>query len=206
MPAQHRPPPAAQDEDRDDHQPPLLPEIVASVSSKILPPLPLVTASPPPCCSYADNEVIIQLSTTVTIPDYHRYYDAPIDSFAPAYYALPDGSLVTPTYLSNLRSAYFNLIFLCALIMIFFRNILVSGDYVRRGKVKKKGLFYLLFASQILGPVVLLPPLIAYFHESMDCTLCVVLYFRSVFGGLISPALVSLSSLAVLTLFPYASW
>jgi hypothetical protein len=132
--------------------------------------VPVVTTSPTPCCSVATNEVIFRLSTIVTIPDYHRFYSSPIDSFSPTYYALPDGSLFTPPYTHDLMGAYKNLIFLSVLTIVFFRNILVSGDYIRRGKVKKKGLFYLLFASQILGPVALLPLLIAYFHDSIDCT------------------------------------
>jgi hypothetical protein len=135
----------------------------------ILPPA-VVTAAPSPCCSYSANEVTFRLATTLTIPDYHRYYDSPIESFTPTYYALPDGSLITPAYVSDLRGAYSNIIFLCSLIVIFFRNILVSGGYIWRGKVKKKGLFYLLFASQILGPVALLPLIIAYLHDSIDCT------------------------------------
>jgi hypothetical protein len=139
------------------------------VSPTILPPA-AVTTPPSPCCSYTANEVIFQLSTTITIPDYRRYYNSPIEAFAPTYYALPDGSLVTPTYISDLKDAYSDIILLCVLIVVFFRNIFVSGDYIWRGKVKKKGIFLLLLASQILGPVVLLPLLVAYFHDYIDCT------------------------------------
>lgn len=131
-----------------------------------VPAMTAVTAPPSP----TPTQVVFYLSTSLTIPDYHRYYNAPIESFTPTYHALPDGSLLTPPYVYDLKGAYSNLIFLTALTVVFFRNIFVSGDYIRRGKVKKKGLFYLLFASQILGPVVLLPPLIAYFHDSINCS------------------------------------
>lgn len=142
---------------------------------------PQTTTYPPavitaaPSSSSNANRILelqtVQLSTTLTISDFNRYYpEEPSQSFTPTYHALPDGSLVTPPYLSDLQNAYTNIIFLSVLVVVFFRNILVSGDYIRRGKIKKKGLFYLLFTSQLLGPVVLLPQLIAYFHPAVDCT------------------------------------
>jgi hypothetical protein len=137
-----------------------------------LPPPPTAAPTPPPsaCCSPSADQVVVHLSTTFTISDYHRYYDSPIQSFTPTYDTLPDGSLVTPPYLHSLKNTYSNLIFLSVLTAVFFRNILVSGDYIWRGKVKKKSLFYLLFASQLLGPVDLLPSLISYTHDSVNCT------------------------------------
>lgn len=164
-----RPPPAGAQSG--SYPPPPTPSSSSSVSSTIQ--TPAVATAPPSatCCSATADEVIVHLSTTITIPDYHRYYDSPIESFTPTYETLPDGSLVTQPYLHNLKNTYSSLIFLSVLTAVFFRNILVSGDYIRRGKVKKKSLFYLLFASQLLGPVVLLPFLISYTHDSVNCTL-----------------------------------
>ncbi|KAF8898591.1 hypothetical protein BD779DRAFT_1666411 [Infundibulicybe gibba] len=45
------------------------------------------------CCP---NEVVVHLSTIVVIPDYHAFYQDPIQSFKPTYNPLPDGSLITP--------------------------------------------------------------------------------------------------------------
>lgn len=142
------------------------------------PPSVAPTGSPPAVFTAAPSTIdielqTVQLSTTLTISNFNHYYhdiENPPQSFIPAYYALPDGSLLTPPYFSHLRNAYTNIIFLSVLAVVFFRNILVSGDYIRRGKIKKKGIFYLLFASQLLGPVVLLPQLVAYFHPAVDCS------------------------------------
>lgn len=129
--------------------------------------------SDPSCCT-GSNEVLIQLSTVLTITDYQRYYgtQAPTTQpFIPSYHAFADGSLIAPPYTSDLKGTYYALIYCTILTVVFFRNIIVSGGYIRRGNIKKKGLFYLLFASQLLGPVVLLPFLITPFIEHVNCTL-----------------------------------
>lgn len=130
---------------------------------------PKITASP---SSTDDGQVlIIRLSTTLTVSDYHRFYDTPTHSFTPTYDALPDGSLLTQPYIADQRYAYSDLIFLSIMTIVFCRNILVAGDYIYRGKVKKKGLFYLLFASQLLAPVALIPLLVVFFHNSLNCNM-----------------------------------
>lgn len=156
------------DDDRDEpRRSPNIPTI-PSATYRASSPATTTTASPS-CCS-GSNEVLVQLSTTLTITDYQRYYNSTTQSFIPTYHALPDGSLLTLPYLSDLRETYCVLIYCSILTVVFFRNIIVSGGYIRRGKIKKKGLFYLLFASQLLGPVVLLPLLIVHFTEYVNCT------------------------------------
>ncbi|KAG5644757.1 hypothetical protein DXG03_007886, partial [Asterophora parasitica] len=98
------------------------------------------------CCA---NKVIINLSTALVIPDYSLYYKGPISSFQPTFYGLDDGSLVAPPFVNDLYNANISLLAIGMLTMLFARNIVVSGDYLRRVKVKRKILFYILFISQI---------------------------------------------------------
>lgn len=149
-----------------------------SRSSDISPPSPTVLynarilqprTTPSPICP--PNELVIHLTTTLVIPDYTRYYaPTPIESFQPAYQALPDASLVTAPYLEDLTGANITLLMTGVLTMLFARNIIVSGDYIRRGKVKRKALFYILFLSQILAPVSLFPIIMSYFNQAVHCT------------------------------------
>jgi hypothetical protein len=59
--------------------------------------------------------------------------------------------------------------------MVFVRNIIVSGDYIRRGKVKKKTLFHVLFLSQILAPITFIPNIMSYFTQRLNCTVVIIL-------------------------------
>lgn len=128
---------------------------------------PRADPSVPGCCP---NKVVINLSTALVIPDYSLYYDTPIESFQPQFYALNDGSLVAPPFFQDLAGANVSLLVTGMLAMLFVRNMLVSGDYIRRGKVKKKTLFYVLFLSQILAPISLVPVILSYFNEFLNCT------------------------------------
>lgn len=119
------------------------------------------------CCA---NKVVINLSTALVIPDYSLYYNGPAESFQPTYYALDDGSLITPPFIEDLAGANVSLLVTGMLTMLFVRNIIVSGDYLRRGKVKNKTLFYVLFLSQILAPVSLVPLIMSYFNQFLNCT------------------------------------
>ncbi|RDB28826.1 hypothetical protein Hypma_015374 [Hypsizygus marmoreus] len=124
------------------------------------------------CCA---NKVIINLSTTLVIPDYSLYYSDPIDSFQPSFYASNDGSLVAPPFIEDLSSANISLLVTGMLAMLFVRNIIVSGDYLRRGKVKRKVLFYVLFFSQMLAPISFAPVIMSYFTQRLDCSIVIVL-------------------------------
>jgi hypothetical protein len=131
--------------------------------------LPRITPSPTEC---PPNKLVVQLSTAIIIPDFNAFYaPASIEAFVPIYSTLPDGSLLTTPFNDDLRDANVGLLIMGALMMVFARNILVSGDYIRRGKVKKKMLFYVLFLSQILAPVSLAPIILTYFNEKISCKL-----------------------------------
>ncbi|KAF9056308.1 hypothetical protein BJ165DRAFT_1522234 [Panaeolus papilionaceus] len=130
----------------------------------------------PSSSSCPPNTLLIELSTTVVVSDFSLFYSPqPITSFEPVYTALGDGSLLTPPYQQDLADANLSLLITGALAMLFLRNIIVSGDYLRRGKVKKKILFYVLFASQLLAPVGLIPVIVSYFSLNVNCTVVIVL-------------------------------
>ncbi|SJL06027.1 uncharacterized protein ARMOST_09363 [Armillaria ostoyae] len=136
--------------------------------------LPRVTAASS-CCS--PNEVVIALTTTLVIPDYARYYAAPIAQFIPSYQALGDGSLVSQPLMDDLRLSFVGTLVAGMLTALFTRNLFVSGDYMRRAKVKRKILFYTLFVSQLLGAFTLIPFIISEFDSAFDCTLSVIISY-----------------------------
>lgn len=126
------------------------------------------TPAPTPC---SPNEVVVHLSTTVLITDFDRFWEpTPIASFQPTFNALDDGSLVTPPFVQDLYDANLTLLVTGALAIVFIRNIIVSADYLRRGKVKKKTLFYILFLSQVLAPISFVPIILSYFTKVLHCT------------------------------------
>jgi len=127
---------------------------------------PRITPSPA-CCE--PNEVVLELSTTLLIQDYTRFYDSPISTFQPAYFALPDGSLTTIPFNDDLASSYLSLLVTAMLATIFLRNIIVSFDYIYRVNVKRKTLFYLLLCSQLLA-MGLVPLLASYVSIHLNCT------------------------------------
>lgn len=128
------------------------------------------TTLAPSCCD--PNFVVVELSTTLIIPNYEQVYPSiPIQSFQPQYNALADASLVTSAYLQDLYDANTSLLVTGMLTMLFIRNLFTSGGYIWRGKVKNKTLFYLLFVSQLLAPVSLIPIILSYFQQSFPCTL-----------------------------------
>jgi hypothetical protein len=109
---------------------------------------PRITPSPT-CCE--PNEVAIEISTTVLVPDYIRFYDTPISEFHPSYSTLPDGSLIAAPFLDDLARSYLSLLVTAMLATLFLRNIIVCFDYLRRAKMKRRVLFYLLLCSQLLS-------------------------------------------------------
>ncbi|KAJ7107633.1 hypothetical protein C8R43DRAFT_1044731 [Mycena crocata] len=127
---------------------------------------PRITPSPS-CCE--PNEVVIELSTTLLVPDYARYYDTPILEFQPAYLPLPDGSLATIPFMNDLARSYLSLLVTAMLATLFLRNIVVCIDYIRRANMKRRTLFYLLLCSQLLS-MGLAPLLASYFNQRLNCT------------------------------------
>jgi len=147
-------------------------------------PLPTITAHPstppnvlqpratePPSSYCPPNTLVIQVSTTLVVRDYKRWFaPMPIEQYKPKYASLQDGSLLTDALTQDMRDSYISLFVLGALSIVFFRNILLSGSYLSRVKVKNKSLFYLLFLSQLLAPAGLLPTILSYFREDINCT------------------------------------
>ncbi|KAL4243540.1 hypothetical protein ABKN59_001109 [Abortiporus biennis] len=129
--------------------------------------LPVVTPAPTSSCT---TNVLVVISTTIDIPDYYRFYQAPIQDFKPTYYNLPDGSLVGRPLIDDIREANAWLVLIGAMLLFFFTNTIVAVRYVRKGLVKRKGLFYLLLASQLLGVIGSTATLIPFFNQYVSCT------------------------------------
>ena len=111
------------------------------------------------------------LSTGISIPDYHRFYSEPVESFQPDYTPFPDGSLIARPFLNNVTASYGLLLFIGALMMLFLRNVIVSADYIRRGRVRYKTLFYVLLISQVMGFVTFVLAATTYFVDNVNCKL-----------------------------------
>lgn len=127
------------------------------------------TQAPTSSCA---NQVLIQLSTTLLVPDYSRYYsDSPIDLFKPVYFPLDDGSLITRPFIDDILHKDICILLTGLLAMLFARNILTSADYLRRVTLKDKSLFHVLFASQLLAVVAFIPTIISQFSQSPNCSL-----------------------------------
>lgn len=125
---------------------------------------------PTPSCSDSPNVLKIAIQTTVTVPNYSRLYSTPIESFQPTYQALDDGSLVTPVLTNEYKEAYAWMAVIGGLVMFFCFNILLSSNFIIRAKIKRKKLFYILLASQLLGLSGTLPDLLAHLYDITDCT------------------------------------
>ncbi|KAF9270362.1 hypothetical protein L218DRAFT_30123 [Marasmius fiardii PR-910] len=117
------------------------------------------------------NEVIVRLQSDILIPDYSRYYDTPIADFkGPSYRPLDDGSLVTETFVHDLRNAHITLIVLVILAVVFLRNSFVSANYIRRARIRQKSLFYLLHLSQLFGCAGTVPQIVSFFQRDPNCS------------------------------------
>ncbi|KAJ3543426.1 hypothetical protein NMY22_g3146 [Coprinellus aureogranulatus] len=126
---------------------------------------PGITYLPTSC-----SEVVFQVSTAMVV-HYDIYYaPTPLPSFQPSYRSLGDGTLIATPFDEDLRSSHLSLLIIGSLFTIFVRNVFVSYGYVKRGRVKKKTLFYVLLASQVLAPVSLFPVILSYFVEKVNCT------------------------------------
>ncbi|THH20841.1 hypothetical protein EW146_g609 [Bondarzewia mesenterica] len=131
--------------------------------------------TPPPdlralqtCCE--PNIAVVELTTTVTISDYHRFYQTPIQDFRPTYFQLADGSLLATPFKDDLRLTYASSVILGIYLLLFLRNIIVSFGFIRRMKVKNKDLLHMLLASQLLAPAAWTPMIAALFDDRLNCT------------------------------------
>lgn len=143
---------------------------VATHSPTVLDIWPRTTAAP---SNNNPTEVVIQLTTTLLIPDYPSYYHTPISEFNPNYEAFPDGSLLAAPFRSDLEQAGVELFLLTILITIFLRNVVVSGNYIRRVKVQRKILFWMMFATQVVALIGLVPQITSFLGLHLHCTGCV---------------------------------
>ncbi|KAH8100620.1 hypothetical protein BXZ70DRAFT_938071 [Cristinia sonorae] len=123
-------------------------------------------ASPSKCT----DSLVIEISTTVTVSHFRRYYgDIPIDTFTPRYVALEDGSLANPPLLDDIKAASIKLAILSALFTFFLFNTFTAARYIYRGPVKNKTLFYLLLCSQSIGLAAIITMMFPFFETAADC-------------------------------------
>jgi hypothetical protein len=116
------------------------------------------------------NAVLIELHTTVLIPDYALYYKGSLQSFVPQYHALADGSLVATPFITDVRSANVLLAVLGVSTMFFIVNTCTAIQYLRRNRIRKMFLFYFLLASQVLGTTATLAQMSTFFDQFAHCT------------------------------------
>ena len=147
----------------------------ASPTSKSLPnegttsmfPIPATTTSP----------YILPLSTSIAILIFPPSLTAStIPSYMPTYRALPDGSLLTPLYTEDLNNSNARLFGGSALLTLFIINVWIAATFLRRAQlssIKDKSLFYLLLASQVMGPAAFASLLVPFFSRSANCTVYV---------------------------------
>ncbi|KAI9572832.1 hypothetical protein HD554DRAFT_1374334 [Boletus coccyginus] len=124
------------------------------------------------------SPVVVHLSTALTISDFPAFYpDADPDAFRPIYYALPDGSLLAPPLRRDLTTNSVLLLITGCLLSVFLRNLGMAAIYLCRGKIKKKGLLYTIFLSQLLGPIAIIPIIVAQFTTSANCAVILRITF-----------------------------
>jgi len=120
---------------------------------------------------------ILLLSTSIPILNFPPSITAPTSpSYIPAYRALPDGSLLTPLYTEDLVKSNARLFGGSALLTLFIINIWFAITFLRRAQlssIKDKSLFYLLLASQVMGPVAFASLLVPFFSHAANCTVYV---------------------------------
>lgn len=115
------------------------------------------------------NAVLIELRATVLIPDYTLYYKGPLQSFVPRYHALADGSLVATPFITDVRGANVVLALLGVSVMFFTVNTCTVIQYLRRSRIRKMFLFYLLLSSQVLGATAMLTQMSTFFDQFANC-------------------------------------
>lgn len=126
----------------------------------------------PVCKSKACEAVVILFQTTITIPDYYGVYGRlPSNASTIAYTALRDGSLIAPPLMHEAPLVAANLILSGIFLLIAIRNAIVSASFVWRIKIKKKGIFYALFASQSMGLLMLCVKLYSTFRPETSCAM-----------------------------------
>ena len=127
-------------------------------------------------CSSTPNAVLLDIQTSVLIPDYDSFYTTPIYEFKMTYTKFPDGSLVAPPFLEESRREDWLLLFTGMMLMLFTITSIISMDYTRRGRVRFKGLFYALILSQVFAVIYFVLLAIQILDEDPNCARYVILY------------------------------
>ncbi len=86
------------------------------------------------------------------------------------WHVLEDGSLITSPLTSDVRSTVVQLALISALGMFFLNNSVTVVRYICRGKVRKKLLFHMLLASQLIGLLTICVTMVPFFVQSVSCT------------------------------------
>jgi len=134
---------------------------------------------PLPTSTATSSPYVLPLSTNVAILNFPP--SAPASSYTPSYIALPDGSLLTPLYTQDLAISNGRLFGCSALLTLFIINVWIATTFLRRAQlssIKDKTLFYLLLASQLMGPIAFASLLAPFFSEAVNCTVYVSIHRR----------------------------
>ena len=141
---------------------------------------PQPTEGPPsmfPLPTTTTSTYILPMSTSIPILIFPSSITASTSpSYIPTYHALPDGSLLTPLYTENLIESNARLFGGSALLTLFIINVWIAATFLRRAQlssIKDKSLFYLLLASQVMGPTAFVSLLVPFFSRSANCTVYV---------------------------------
>ncbi|KAH9937563.1 uncharacterized protein B0H18DRAFT_1113380 [Fomitopsis serialis] len=162
--------------------PPTPPAATTISNAQILPfPAPTAAGSAAP--------VVINLQADVTISRYDQFYDAPLPSFRPTYYAMADGSLLSQAYVDEMTVSKAPVFVAGGLLVFFLRNARKSVLFLRRTRVKDKTLFYLLALSQLLGLVAIVVSAVGLLDMTVGCN--TIDAVRKVFTKLSCDAMIS---------------
>ncbi|KAF8587262.1 hypothetical protein K439DRAFT_832018 [Ramaria rubella] len=115
--------------------------------------------------------IVFPLTTTITISSLPTPLPTALVSFIPSYNARSDGSLITFQYMQEVSDANVQIFIVGSLLMLFTRNAIVSIEYLYRSRSKDKTLFYLLLASQLLGPACFISLAVSYLTTKVNCTI-----------------------------------
>lgn len=114
--------------------------------------------------------IAVPLHTTLIVDVFPNPIPSPIYSYRPAWKSTDDGSVISGVYRQASNSDHGRIVLMGFLLAIFVRNVLVSIDYLRRGRARDKTLFYLLLASQLWGPVAFTAIIVGILSPTASCT------------------------------------
>ncbi|KZV77489.1 hypothetical protein PENSPDRAFT_2760 [Peniophora sp. CONT] len=125
-------------------------------------------SSTPTACQ-TPNELVIVISTTVTVSQFKQIYHEDIYRFKPRYVVTPDGSLISGPLARNLRESDKAFLWLGGYLVFFTWNSLVALSFIVRATVPDKSIFYILLASQVLALVSWIAQIATALNDEQDC-------------------------------------